>query len=187
MASDTLAYNVRGRHVEPRSSVLDMQTLDVDVSGFTVPPLDGEFVFFNGALQAADNTIAELTVSDTDLGKGASLCMVWSEHGRSDIQAYGRKRVPVIFRHSFHMELGLYNYDSTALPTAGDPVIVAECQSDIFGDSGTTRMVADIGNGKDLAAGRHWVVGYVAKGPDAAGEPVEIVLYDQPRLVNGAA
>lgn len=190
----TLAYNTKGRNVEPMSSILDFNTLSADVSGFSTPPLDGEWVFFKGDGKAAGNTIADLTIDGTDNGTGALLAMVWSEKGRSDIQSLSRKRVPVIVRKSLHCKLHLYNYESSQLPAPGALITVAEVASDIEGDSGTTRMVADVqelsaAGLSDWAAGSRWIVGYVLGGPGSlggggsAGDPLEVYLYDSPRMV----
>lgn len=195
MAS-TLASNTKGRNVEPLSSVLDINTLSADVSGFSTPPLDGEWVFFKGDGKPADNTLAELTIDGTNNGTGALLCMVWSEKGRSDLQSLSRRKVPVIFRKSLHCKLHLYNYDpAVSLPAPGALITVKECASDIEGDSGTTRMVADVtdlhgATGlSDWSAGSLWIVGYVIGGPGSlggsgsAGDALEVYLYDSPRMV----
>jgi hypothetical protein len=109
--------------------------------------------------------------------------MVWSEVGRSDLQGTGYERVPVIFRHSFHCELELYNYDDAALPQAGDPITVAATHEAVNGDTGLTRLVADVTLGNDLGAGEHWVVGTVLKDVATAGDPMEVMIYDTPKAI----
>jgi hypothetical protein len=183
MAIDTTAANTRGRNVEPLSSVLDMQTLDADCSAFTLPPEDGEFLFFNGSMEVATHASADLAIGAGDMGLGAQLCMVWSEVGRSDLQANGYQRVPVVFRKSFHCELALYNYDAAALPIAGELLWVQAAATAVNGDVGLTRLVASSNGLLDLSsgAGEHWVIGHVMKAPSAAGEPIEVLIYDTPR------
>ena len=184
MAIDATASNTRGRNVEPLSSILDVQTLDVDASGLTVPPEDGEFVFFRGHLSAATNDSADLAIDANGMGNGGLLCMVWSESGRSDRQATGEERVPVIFRHSFHCELELYNYDSGALPQSGDLLTVSTAFAVINGDTGNTRLVANAIGTDDLGAGEHWVVGQVLKTVESAGDPMEVLIFDTPKAVS---
>lgn len=178
MAIDKTASNTRGRNVEPRSSILDMQTLDVDASGFTVPPEDGEWLFFEGALQAATHDAADLTTA-----KALQLCMVWSEAGRSDLQATNRERVPVIFRHSFHCELQLYNYDAAALPQSGWVLLVGAAKVAINGDSGLTRLVAEPTDASGLGAGTYWIVGNVLKSLTKEGDPLEVMIFDTPQML----
>lgn len=192
MAADTTAFNSDGRNVEPLSSVLDINTLSADVSGFAVPPLDGEWVFFKGNGKAATHASAELTIDGTDNGQGALLCMVWSERGRSDVQSLGRKKVPVIFRKSLHCMLHLYNFDSAQLPAPGAQVIVDLATQAVDTDTGgPSRLVADVSflsaaGLSDWAAGSKWVVGHVLGGPGSlggsgsAGDALEVYLYDTP-------
>lgn len=184
MAIDATASNTRGRNVEPLSSILDMQTLDVDASAFTLPPEDGEWVFFGGNLELATHASADLAIDASGMGKGAALCMVWSESGRSDLQATGYARVPVIWRHSFHCELELYNYDSAALPQSGDLLTVAATFAAVNGDSGNTRLVVNAIGSDDLGAGEHWAVGMVLKTVAAAGDPMEVLIFDTPKAVS---
>ena len=184
MAIDATASNSRGRNVEPLSSILDMQTLDVDASAFTLPPEDGEWVFFRGHLEPATHAAADLTIDANGMGAGAQLCMVWSESGRSDLQATGYERVPVIWRHSFHCELELYNYDSAALPQSGDMLTVATAFAAVNGDTGLERLVCNAVGSDDLGAGEHWVVGTVLKTVEAAGDPMEVLIFDTPKAVS---
>ena len=187
MAINATTANVRGRNVEPRSSILDMQTLDVDASGLTVAPQDGEFVVFNGALQAATNPSA-----DTVTAKAQQLRMVWSEAGRSDLQATGRARVPVIFRHSFHCELALYNYDTAETILPGYVLVVRAAAVAVEGDTGLTRLVAQPMLGTSAAfpglaaAGSYWIVGTVLKAPSTVGGPIEVMIFDTPQQITVA-
>jgi hypothetical protein len=160
-----------------------MQTLDVDASALTVLPEDGEWVFFGGYLEPCTNAAADLVIDANGMGKGGTLCMVWSEAGRSDLAATGHERVPVIFRHSFHCELELYNYDSAALPQGGDLLTVSTAFAVINGDTGNTRLVLNAIGSDDLGAGEHWVVGQVLKSVETAGDPMEVLIFDTPKAV----
>lgn len=187
MAIDTTAFHAKGRNVTPLSSTLKFQTLPADCSGSDWPaaPVDGEWLHFAGYGEAATHANADLTISASDFGLGAMSCMVWSHRDRSDRSALGQTRVPVIFKESFHCELGLYNYDSAALPEAGWLIKLEEAADEVLGGSATNkRLVAEPFNAL-AALGEEWIVGHVVggAGTSTAGEPLEVVLYDMPRMI----
>ena len=211
MAINATKSASNGRNVEPISSVLHIKTLSVNCSAFTLPPVDGQWVFFAGSGAAAGqlpstnigNTTTAYEAAPGDqllLGnvadRGASLCMVWSESGRADIQALGDSRIPVKASGSLHCKLSLYNYDSTDLPVAGNPVVVRANKAAVYGRAGldptvatistdAERMVATVyGDGAPaltaLKLAKSWIVGYVVRSVATAGDPLEVMLYDHP-------
>lgn len=209
MAINATASAANGRNVDPINTTLDFKTANVDCSAFTATPVDGQFVFYAGHGQPAGQvptagggnaTTAYVAAPGNELlagnaaSRGASLAMIWSEGGRADIQATGYKRVPVKLYGSAHVKLKLYNYDSAALPAAGDPVVVAVNYDPVYGvtgalDSGSisaagsfaasTRMIATVW-GTTASAAKWWVVGYVTKSVATAGDPLECMLYPHP-------
>ena len=186
MAIDKTASHVKGRNVQPLSSTLRVQTLPADCSGtdWDVTPEDGEWLFFKGYGTAATHEDAELTSDGTDTGLGTCLRMVWGHRDASDRTAMADKRVTVVFQQSLHCMLGLYNYDAAALPQPGWLITVDSAQEVVNGDTSKERLVAQ--PKQDHAAGEHWIVGYVLAAPAAAGDPIEVLLYDAPRLVTRA-
>lgn len=181
------ASNSKGRNVEPMSSVLKIHTLDSDVSAFTAAPLDGEWVIFQGQGKAAASSSGESSTAivaatkDTPGNLGLAR-MVWSEQGRSDIQATGRKRVPVVFQDSFHCKLELYEYTVGSLPQAGWLITLGAPHATEGDLAGQKRIIAK-SNVADLGAGYHWCVGIVIATVTTAGDPLECMLWDSPRLI----
>ena len=189
MAIDKTASDSKGKHVEPLSSTLHITTMDVDCSGLTLAPLDGEFLIVQGrgeAVGQSSGASSPSSAAGTPLAKAdagaCNLRMVWSNSSRSDLQALGRKRVPVVWMGGMHLRLGLYNYDKDNLPQAGDQVYVAKNKAAAASASGTDRLVAEIASGDNAGVLSGWCVGVVISPPAAAGDPVEIMLHDQPRL-----
>lgn len=186
------AVHAKGRNVAPISSVLNIQTRGVDVSGFTYAPEDGEWIIYKGEGKAASQTAGDITADSNKLGMGSMLRMVWSEKGRSDIQSLNRTKVPVIWMGPLHCKLALYDYDDTNALSAGHaaeiragmPITVAANTVSVNGS--TSRLVAQCST-NDLASGYHWVVGHVVAPPAVAGDPVEVYLFDCPRLVTRTA
>ena len=196
MASITCSHP-KFRHVEPKSSVLKLETRDVDVSGLTQAPLDGEFVLCGDSGEAVDGS----TFTDTLAGNAGQAKMVWGHHLRSDQQSTGRKRVPVIWRGGMDLQLSLYDHDDDATVAAGDLVYVAVSTAPINGAAAGGRLVAHIVAKASAVDG--WCVGIVTKantgnsvGKVAAGtagaagdgtaEAVSIRLYDQPVWVKAS-
>jgi hypothetical protein len=187
MAINSTASDSKGRNVAPLSSTLHIMTMDVDCSALTDAPLDGEWVIAKGrgaACGSSGGVSSPNSAAGTPLAKadanGAGLRMVWSEKGRSDLQATGRKRVPVIWMGGMHCKLSLYNYDSAALPQAGDSVYVAKNSAAVDGTQ--TRLVADCASGGNSNQLAGWCVGIVVADVATAGDPLEVMLFDQPRI-----
>lgn len=179
MAINKTASNSKGRNAMPMSSILDYDTRDFDVSGLAVSPEDGEFLVC-AASPTGVATRTGPTFAAHEPNQGAMLRMVWSENSRSDLTASGRKRVPVLWRKSAHFKVQLYNYDSAALPNSGQLLTVAVAQEAVNGDSGTTRLVLEpVVTGSALT---FWCVGHVVADVAKAGDPMEVYLYDAPRL-----
>ena len=186
------------RHVEPLSSVLKLETRDVDVSGLAQAPLDGEFVACAGPGEAVDAISA---FGDSLAGNAGSCKMVWGHHLRSDQQSTGRKRVPVIWRGGMDLKLSLYDSDDATVIAQGDLVYVAVATGPVNGSAAGQRLIAKIVPKGSAADG--WVVGYVVKGAAAeskgvladgtdgnagggTAEAITIRLYDQPQWLKAS-
>ena len=183
MANKTAAHT-KGRNVQPASSTLKAQTLPADCSAtaWAKTPEDGEWLFFAGFGEPATHDIASVLV------EGSAACMVWGHADRSDRSARSDKRVTCLFKESFHCSLGLYNYDDEALPNRGDLLILADSHEAINGDTDKKRLVAQPTAPSVAAMGdgvETWVVGFVigGTGTTVKGDPLEVFLYDMPRLV----
>jgi hypothetical protein len=182
---DKTAAKSNGLNVEPLGSTLQIWTLSADCSGLTVPPVDGEFIMFAGdgeAVTAVDNSDFD-AVGD----KGSQLRMVWGHKDRSDIQATGRKKTPVIFKGGMHMKLSLYDFLVTQTLTAGTLVYVQRSTDAVLGGT-AVRGVATIST---AAPTDGWVVGHVVASnastlvaaADGDAIPAEIYLYDTPMWI----
>ncbi len=188
MAINKTAAHAKGRNVQPLSSTLKFQTLPVDCSGtdWDKTPEDGEWLFFAGFGEAATHGKAELAT------EAPMACMVWGHRDRSDRSARSDKRVTCLFKESMHCLLGLYNHDATAgnLPKRGDLLLLANAKEDVNGDTNKKRLVAQpTALGSLVGDSENWCVGYVIGGAGlaTAGEPLEVFLYDMPRLVTDSA
>ena len=186
-SANTTAFNAKGRNVTPLSSTLKIQTLPADCSGsaWAENPIDGEWLHFAGYGEAATHLAADQTIDNSGHGLGAMACMVWGHADRSDKSALAQTRIPVLFKESFHCELALYNYQSGVGVAAGDYLVLAVNQTSIGGS--TARLVAEPQS--DLDPGDYWIVGYVIGGAGVTteGEPLEVMLYDQPRHITMTA
>jgi hypothetical protein len=176
----TLKQHAKGRNVEPISSVLHVQTLDGDCSALAAAPIDGELVDFNGQGRAvADNG------SGVSLLSPAKMKMVWAHKDQSDIQATGRKRVPVIFKGDLHCRLKLFQagdgQNSNTAPAAGDWLV---CKAVGGAGADKDRMVAHSIKTAELSVG-DCLVGYVLTVISA--DELECVLYSQSRIAGTVA
>ena len=192
MANQT-ASDSNGRNVEPLSSTLHIQTMDVDASGLTHGPIDGEFLStkgFGAACGQSSGTPSPMSDALTPLALAdagaATLCMVWSEEGRSDVQATGRKRVPVMWHGSMHCKLSLYNYDDANLPISGDLVYVSGNHSTVDTAVQHRRLIASCASAANSNAKNGWCVGVVVRDVATAGDPLEVLLYEHPVLTEAA-
>ena len=187
------AANTKGKNVTPMSSVLDIKALDVDCSSLANAPIDGEFICVAGhgaaplqdsnvTLAAADGVI--VTTAAKPLA-AMTAKMVWSHRDQSDIQATGRKRVPVVWMGGMHVKLGLYNYENASGkgPETGSPVyLCGNIGATPDGAAVKTRLIAHITD-SDTAEGfvaKGLVIGVVVAAPATAGGPVEIKLFESP-------
>jgi len=91
--------------------------MDVDCSALDNAPLDGEFVYVQGRGEAVGSSSGAPTL-------GNNMAMVWSNKDRSDLQATGRKRTPVVFLGDLHCTLELFDDDNT--PAAGMVLALAQ-------------------------------------------------------------
>lgn len=100
MAAGTMVSS-RRVNVLPTSTILNQRFEDVDCSGtdFAAVPEDGQFIQAPGKVgyNSHADTFCAVQTSDVTVGRNAALAMVYSGGAnRSDIQALGGKRVPVI-------------------------------------------------------------------------------------------
>ena len=193
MAIDKTYSAARRRNVSPKSSTLHVQTRDVDCSGLTLAPEDGEFILISGEDLADATTLAHAgdTASVTlPSAEGAQLRMVWSSAKRSDRAALGDKRVPV-FMHGpgIDLDVKLYNADGNETLASNFPVgtllsvaDALETLSGVPGDVAEKRMVLEA-----MATGdAGWCVGYIreeAAGNPGPDSPIKIHLYGTPRYI----
>jgi len=183
MALKTCAHP-KFRHVEPASSVLKVETRDVDVSGLGQAPLDGELVITKGPGEPV-GALSDLANSIN--GNGMNVRMVWGHHLRSDQQSTGRKRVPVFWRGGLDIKLSLYDCEESYKPVAGDHVGIVDMTEAVNGSH--ARLCARIAN--NGAAANEWVIGVVTKDASAAAVPVasgtaealHVRLFDSPMWI----
>tara|TARA_Y100000310_G_scaffold336149_1_gene419968 strand:- start:494 stop:1009 length:516 start_codon:yes stop_codon:yes gene_type:complete len=166
--------NSKGKNVKPLSSVLNITTMDVDCSAMTNAPLDGEFVNVEGHGQPVN---AGGTTCDVD---APNLCMVWSHKDQSDLQATGRKRVPVVWLNNLHCTLQLF--DDTGTPAAGMALVAVASAT---ADSVTRIMAKPIAWTKAAMADDAIIVGKVVRKISAS--EIECIIYGQSICSDGAA
>lgn len=199
--TDTTAANSRGLNVDPISSVLPLTTRDVDASGLTQAPLDGEFLIFGGRGKAPAKQAASATdLFDTLASQGGNARMVWGHANRADRTGSGKNRTPVIFSKAI-IKLSLYNYVGGANILAGDLVVLKTNEQAVGGSNAGTRFIADIQSSSALtidaaSADGAWVVGTVLEGVSSSelvaaasgsARPITIELYENPYFVSNIA
>lgn len=195
-ATDRTISATRRRNVTPTSSVLRIVTRDVDCSGFTYAPEDGQFVVTASANDVAENPNKVFHGADdaavtATTAEGSSLKMVWSSALQTDRQALGNTKVPVLFLGGIEVECKLLSYEvaNTTLATAF-PVgaLLSVGKNPVAVQGSTDRLVLE----PMLAGEIGWAVGYVSKShteSDSAGDApannkgITVMLYDQPRKV----
>ncbi len=113
---DVLNTATRRRNMKPVSSIIRADlTRDVDCSAMAQPPEDGEFIMVLGDVGSTSalelfNSHSGGAADATD-GQGLALKMVWSSAMRSDRQAIGETRVPVMSHiGDIEVETSAYNY-----------------------------------------------------------------------------
>jgi len=198
--TNATAANSRGLNVDPISSVLPLTTRDVDASGLTQAPLDGEFLIFGGRGKAPAKQASGADLFDTLASQGGNARMVWGHANRADRTGSGKNRTPVIFSKAI-IKLSLYNYIDGVDILAGDLVVLKTNDQAVGGSSADTRFIADIQSSSALSidaasSDGAWVVGTVLEGVpgselvDAASgsaRPITIELYENPYFVSNIA
>jgi len=193
--TDKTAANSRGLNVDPISSVLPLTTRDVDASGLTQAPLDGEFLIFSGRGKAPAATCTGAEDFNDLASLGGNARMVWGHANRADRTGSGKNRTPVILSKAI-IKLSLYNYQDGTAITTGDLVLIHSNHEAVGGSGADTRFIADIqpkaGGPLGVGATDAWVVGVVLEGV-AAGDlvdaatgsaaPVTIELYENPYFI----
>ena len=180
----------RRRSVSPTTSTLHMLVEDIDCSALTAAPEDGQFIV---AVSKTGQDGAGLTLNHDNAGSvdslGAGLSMVWGSAQRSDRQARGDARVPVIRKGGgrFRTKCFLRDDNDGDLSTKyieGAALTVAPPATALQGSTDRL-MITTVSS----AAGNDncWVIGYCIRVitdsiVSGTGE-IEFYLYDQPRLV----
>jgi hypothetical protein len=177
-----LKQHAKGRNVEPISSVLHVQTLDADCSALTLAPLDGEWVDFMGQGRAISPATSNGATHSND--SPMKMRMVWAHKDQSDIQATGRKRVPIIFKGDLQCRLRLFEAgdgdNSNPVPAAGH-FLVVKATAATGGD--INRRVCHVLPGSAVSKG-DCVAGYVLS--VISVDELEVVLYSQTQCPAGA-
>jgi hypothetical protein len=168
---------------------------DIDCSGLTAPPEDGEFILADPSGATAVTSTVETSLSnvaETGLGTdGVLLRMVWSSALRSDRSALGDKRVPVITKGGGRFRTKYFLCEAALTPKASG--YVPGAQLTVLNPAAAHRGTQDRGilapadSTMDGLTDNHfcWVVGYVTKvtndsAVSGTGE-IEFMLYSEPR------
>lgn len=197
MANATFSAS-RRRNVKPASSTLHVQTRDVDASGLTYAPEDGEFILISGsdpanpaaAFHAADHAGLNAAAK----AEGPLLRMVWGSAARSDRQVLDGKRTTV-FMHGPGIDLDVALFvcpdeDSSLDASANFPI------GTLLGVEDATAILenvaGDVANKRLILSrflGTGWCVGYVREsvsGVPSNGSVIKIHLYGTPRYIGAA-
>ena len=189
--NDTVMEATKRRNVSPTTSTLKMLVEDMDCSGFDASPEDGQFIVALPGAEAA--TCVSFGAAIDNLSEtGAALRMVWGSARRSDRQALGDEKVGVIMSGGGRFKTKLFLTDedvSSGAPsgngyTPGAQLTVAK---PVAAHRGTDNrmLLAPVQETGGVSA---WAVGYVVRvindsGVSGTGE-IEIMLYDQPRIIS---
>lgn len=209
MAIDTTFSASRRRNVMPKSSVLQTYTKDIDCSGLTKPPEDGEFIIVQGttALKPVQNkaifTGANNAAVTAELVHGANLRMVWGSALRSDRTAQNHTRTTVFHGGSIEVDCKLFDADiGVALNGAGNyPVgsVVSVRKAVQALEGSTADPGANDATEPDTRLvlspvtedGCMWAVGVVTATSSTAvpknGDSVRVRLYDAPIYIAKSA
>ena len=197
MANATFSAS-RRRNVKPASSTLHVQTRDVDASGLTYAPEDGEFILISGSdpanPAAAYHGANHAALDGTAKAEGSLLRMVWGSAARSDRQVLAGKRTTV-FLHGPGIDLDVALFvcpdESKSLDDAANfPVgqlLSVEDATELL-----TNVAGDVINKRLILSkfgGTGWVVGYVREGTSGApsdGSVIKIHLYGTPQYIGAA-
>ena len=187
-------YSANGINCSPTSSFLYTRIEDVDcsdVTKFDKPPLDGQFVVAPAStgdsgyvtdLDAVNKKFQSDTLNDLSDSQGTGLAMVWLSQFKTDQDALGNSKVPVV-RGNIRMKTKLFGKkDGVAISTsyaAGNPLTVQ--MVDVTTVSGSYKRLVLFPVDKKHA----WVVGFATQVvSDVAGsEEIEVQLYEFPRQV----
>lgn len=180
----------RRRNVTPKSSVLHRHIKDVDCSGMTNIPEDGEIVIVTGTTgsygtAAGNGFIHATTPTVTDL-QGSNLRMVWGSALRSDRSASGQQRVATFHGGHVEVECKLFNHENGSLLGAtgnykpGSLVSVTKAGSAVAGSA--DRIVCHSVPEGELC----WAIGVVISVSQntavaSNGDSIRIRLYDSPQ------
>ena len=105
------------RNTSPTTSTLHMIVEDMDCSGLTAPPEDGEFIV--AAAGSVNQTVTAQAANTADLTpSGAQLRMVWGSARRSDRQAQGDQSCPVIMKGGGRFTTKYFLTDNATAPSA---------------------------------------------------------------------
>ena len=191
-ATDKTAANSRGLNVDPISSVLPIITRDVDASGYTTKPLDGQFLNYQGRGKATTAQPSGLDPFDEPGDPAGTMRMVWGHANRADRTGSGNNRTPVILSKVI-IKLSLYNFKDGQAILPGDLVCLDVNKEAASGGGANVRYVADIFSRSDmiLGAADAWVVGVVLEGTGGApistatgsATPITIELYESPQFM----
>ena len=190
---DAIKSGSKRRNVSPTSSTLKMVTEDIDCSGLTAAPEDGEFIVANPA--APQGAGAGLTLSDNDAANIAAaaqqLRMVWGSARRSDRQALGDQCVSVIQRGGGRFMTKVFLSDAGTTPSAdgyaaGGLLTVIQATPALAGATGRM-LLAPIGEAANAHAICVGQIIRVANNSGASGTAeLEIEIWDAPRIVKKA-
>ncbi len=185
--NDTVMEASKRRNVSPTTSTLKMLVEDMDCIGFDASPEDGQFIV---ALPGAESATCTAYAGDVDglSETGSALRMVWGSARRSDRQALGDEKVGVIMSGGGRFKTKCFLTDGNAPQTDG---YTAGAQLTVAVPSGAHRgsanrlFLAPVQETGGVAA---WAVGYVVRvinnsAVSGTGE-IEIMLYDQPRVIS---
>jgi len=178
-----------GLNLSPAGTIITDLTRSADCSAYSPKPLDGSLVAYAGARQAVLVEPSGAEDFEDVNSNGSALRMVWSETGRTDLQATAYKRVPVLIK-GIEVRTKLYNFLAGATIQAGDLVFAATNVQAIGSDLANTHFIPDIcAKGSAGTGNAGWLIGVVVKGTDspvsllsdgADGVEITIALYDVP-------
>jgi hypothetical protein len=190
MATDKVIGATSRRNVKPISTTINANVArDVDVSGMSYAPEDGEFVVMTGertagTVNAVFQGAAHANVTATE-AQGQGLKMIWGSALRSDRSALGEKRVPAfdddidIVTHCYAYENGT---DIESHYPINTPLSVIKAPEALQG-SADRLLLAPLVIGNE-----GWVVGHVigweGTGAVGQGKKLKIRLYRSPRYIN---
>jgi hypothetical protein len=191
-----IKYNTKGINCSPTSSFLYTRIEDVDYSAVAITdgsgPLDGQFIVAPAStgtsgwvtdLDATNLKFQSDTLTDLAEAQGTGLAMVWQSQFKTDQDALGSAKVPVV-RGSLRVKTKLFGKPTAvAIATAyaaGTQLTVQ--MVDVTVVSGTYKRLVLFPVSKKTA----WVVGFVTQVvSDVAGsEEIEVQLYEFPRQVS---